>query len=148
MRFSTKSRYGIRALIDLSIYGTEEYVVLASIAERNHISAQYLEQIFANLRRADLVKGVKGAQGGYKLNRKPEEITVAQMLQALDGAYWIEDEQILNEGDGRYITQSIQELIIERINEQLECALESITLKDLQTYVLEAEKFAQNMYYI
>ena len=60
MNFSKKSRYGLRALIDLSVYSKESHVALAAIAERNSISPQYLEQVFAALRKAGIIKSVKG----------------------------------------------------------------------------------------
>ena len=63
MDFSKKCRYGLRALIDLAVNSKEERVPLNLIAERNHISLQYLEQVFAALRKKGLVKGVKGSQG-------------------------------------------------------------------------------------
>lgn len=65
MNLSKKSRYGITALIDLAVYARNQCVQLSSIAERNKISVKYLEQIFSGLRRAGLVKSIKGPQGGY-----------------------------------------------------------------------------------
>lgn len=63
MKLSNKCRYGLRALVDLSTRTSQEYVVLATLASDNNISQQYLEQVFASLRRAGIVLGVKGAQG-------------------------------------------------------------------------------------
>jgi len=65
MKLSMKSRYGLRALIDLTINSKTEQVALNSIAERNKISPQYLEQVFASLRKAGIVKSIKGSQGGF-----------------------------------------------------------------------------------
>lgn len=73
MKLSMKSRYGLRALIDLTINSKTEQVALNSIAERNKISPQYLEQVFASLRKAGIVKSIKGSQGGYFLSRPPQE---------------------------------------------------------------------------
>ena len=70
MKLSMKSRYGLRALIDLSVNSKNEQVALGGIAERNNISPQYLEQVFASLRKAGIVKSIKGSQGGYFLNKK------------------------------------------------------------------------------
>ena len=67
MKLSMKSRYGLRALIDLSVNSKNEQVALGGIAERNNISPQYLEQVFAALRKAGIIKSVKGPQGGYLL---------------------------------------------------------------------------------
>ena len=92
MKLSKKCRYALRALIDLSVCSADDHVVLSTIAERNGISPQYLEQAFASLRRAGIVKGIKGSQGGYKLNKDPRKITIAAVLEALDGTYRIEGE--------------------------------------------------------
>ena len=64
MKLSTKGRYGLRAMIDLAQYGGEEPVSLASIAARQNISENYLEQLIARLRKAELVEGFRGAGGG------------------------------------------------------------------------------------
>ena len=76
MKLSKKSRYGLRALIDLAVNSRTELVSLGSIAQRNDISAQYLEHVFSALRKAHIVKSMKGSQGGYFLERDPKEITV------------------------------------------------------------------------
>ena len=76
MKFSKKSRYGLTSLIDLSVHSQNGHVALNSIAERNDISPQYLEQVFAALRRAGIVKSIKGPQGGYLLNHPAEKITL------------------------------------------------------------------------
>ena len=85
MKFSKKSRYGVAALIDLAVNSKNGHVALGSIAERNEISPQYLEQVFASLRRAGIVKSVKGSQGGYLLKYPSSSITVASIIQALEG---------------------------------------------------------------
>ena len=74
MKLSKKSRYGLRALIDLAVNSRTELVSLGSIAQRNDISAQYLEHVFSALRKAHIVKSMKGSQGGYFLERDPKEI--------------------------------------------------------------------------
>ena len=73
MKFSKKSRYGLTSLIDLSVHSKNGHVALNSIAERNDISPQYLEQVFAALRRAGIVKSIKGPQGGYLLKSSGRE---------------------------------------------------------------------------
>ena len=119
MKISKKCRYGLRALIDLSANAGKEYMVLGNIAERNGISPQYLEQVFASLRRAGIVKGNKGSQGGYQLSVDPKELTVSDILEALDGSYQIEAEEKPDDSHGYGISVSIQELVIDRLNEEL-----------------------------
>lgn len=148
MKFSRKCRYALRALIDLSVSAEKDSVVLGNIALRNGISPQYLEQVFASLRRAGIVKGLKGSQGGYRLNVDPKKLTVSAILEALDGSYQIEKEEIPDDSHGRGIAVSIQELVIDQINNQLDQVLKSITLDDLKKSYLDHMEDGQDMYYI
>ena len=131
MNFSKKSRYGLRALIDLSVYSKESHVALAAIAERNSISPQYLEQVFASLRKAGIVKSIKGSQGGYFLSRPPQEITVSSIIEALEGDYRIEDEELPKEGKYTGSVKAIQKLVIDRVNDSVTEILRSVTLLSL-----------------
>ncbi len=86
MKISTKGRYGLRAVLDLAMYDIgEEPVSLTEIADRQQISANYLEQLMSKLKKADIVKGVRGAQGGYHMARPASEISVGEILRALEG---------------------------------------------------------------
>lgn len=85
MKLSTKGRYGLRALIDLALYSEEEPVNIQSIAKRQNISESYLEQLVRKLRTAGLVTSVRGAGGGYQLSRPASEISVGDVLRALEG---------------------------------------------------------------
>lgn len=85
MRISTRGRYGLRALVDLALNNPTEVTALRSIAENQQISEAYLEQVFANLRKTGLVIAIRGAQGGYKLGRPADRITVAEILNSLEG---------------------------------------------------------------
>lgn len=124
MKLSKRTRYGLHALIDLVIHAKTEQIALNSIAQRNGISEQYLEQVFSALRRARIVKSVKGAQGGYFLEKDPSDITVSEVVEVLEGNYFLEDETGGTE-EGRRV---IQELIVERVNKSLKEILEGITL--------------------
>lgn len=84
MRLSTKGRYAVTAMMDLAIHCQSGPVTLAAISQCQAISLSYLEQLFAKLRRADLVEGVRGPGGGYRLARPAEQITVAQIIRAVD----------------------------------------------------------------
>ncbi len=85
MKLSTKGRYGLRALIDLALHSESEAVALSSIAERQNISISYLEQLIAKLKKAGIVNSTRGAQGGYTLAKAPENISVGEILRALEG---------------------------------------------------------------
>ena len=148
MKISKKCRYGLRALVDLSSNFADEYVVLGNIAERNNISPQYLEQVFASLRRAGIIKGIKGSQGGYRLNVDPKELTVSEILEALDGSYQIEKEDMPEDSHGLGIAVSIQKLVIDQLNIELENTLKKVTLDDLRKNYLDYKEYDRDMYYI
>jgi Rrf2 family iron-sulfur cluster assembly transcriptional regulator len=84
MRLSTKGRYAVMAMADLARHGRERAVSLAEIAGRQEISLSYLEQLFARLRRAGLVKSVRGPGGGYRLARQADETWIADIVVAVD----------------------------------------------------------------
>ena len=86
MKLSTKGRYGLRAFIDLAEFSGEEPVSISSISERQEISERYLEQLMAKLKKAGLVRSIRGAGGGYVLAKKAEEISVGDVLRALEGS--------------------------------------------------------------
>ena len=137
MKLSMKSRYGLRALIDLTINSKTEQVALNSIAERNKISPQYLEQVFASLRKAGIVKSIKGSQGG-----------VSSIIEALEGDYRIEDEELPKEGKYTGSVKAIQKLVIDRVNDSVTEILQSVTLHDLEKEYQEYIDYGQDMYYI
>lgn len=84
MRLSTKGRYAVTAMLDLAIHDRDGPVTLADISQAQGISLSYLEQLFSKLRKDKLVEGVRGPGGGYRLARMPNQITVAQVITAVD----------------------------------------------------------------
>ena len=82
---STKGRYALRIMVDLAMHDGVEPVSVRAIAQRQEISGKYMEQIISVLTRAGLLRSVRGAQGGYHLARRPEEITVGMILRATEG---------------------------------------------------------------
>lgn len=86
MKISTKGRYGLRIMTDIASNGADECVPLKDIAEREHLSEKYLEQIINLLVKANLVKSVRGAKGGYRLTKPADEITVEDILKAAEGS--------------------------------------------------------------
>lgn len=84
MRLTTKGRYAVTAMLDLAFHSQTNPVTLTDIATRQTISLSYLEQLFARLRKAGMVKGVRGPGGGYKLSRDPKDISIAQIITAVD----------------------------------------------------------------
>jgi Rrf2 family iron-sulfur cluster assembly transcriptional regulator len=86
MRLTTKGRYAVTAMLDLALNGVDRPVSLADISGRQDISLSYLEQLFAKLRRNNLVSSVRGPGGGYRLSRGGGEIFVAQIIDAVNEA--------------------------------------------------------------
>lgn len=84
MKLSTKGRYAVTAMLDLALHQDSGPVILADISQGQGISLSYLEQLFAHLRRARLVRGVRGPGGGYRLARPARAITVADIIVAVD----------------------------------------------------------------
>ena len=84
MNLSTKGRYAVMAMVDLAVQSADKPVTLAAVAERQEIPLAYLEQIFARLKRAGLVKSVRGPGGGYRLGKAAVEMNVAEIMYAAD----------------------------------------------------------------
>lgn len=84
MKLSTKGRYAVMAMVDLAAQSEGRPIALSDIAERQEISLSYLEQLFAKLRRGNLVKSVRGPGGGYLLARTPEETRISDIILAVD----------------------------------------------------------------
>lgn len=147
MKLSTKGRYGLRSMIDLTLNSKGEQVALYSIAERQNISVSYLEQVFSILRKAGLVNSIKGAQGGYMLADKPENITVGRVLRVLEGNLSIVD-YTSDEEDQKSIEHCLKVNVWQKIDESINAVVDNLTLKDL---VEEYEKMNHNenlMFYI
>ena len=117
MKLSTRAKYGLKALIDLGLYSEKEAVSLQSIAGRQNISVSYLEQLMALLKKAGLVKSVRGAAGGYFLGRPAEEISVGDILRVLDGC----------QGSDLCVAK----LVWKRINDSITDAVDTLMLSEL-----------------
>ncbi len=85
LSITTKSPYALRALVELSSMGLDTPVPIAELARRRDIPVQFLEQLFAVLRRAGLLRSQRGVKGGYTFARDPTEITVLEIVELLDG---------------------------------------------------------------
>jgi Rrf2 family protein len=86
MMFSTKAEYGVRVMVELARRAGEDPIPLAEIAEHDGLPLAYLEHLVARLRKAGLVDSRRGSRGGYLLARSPTEITMAEVVQALEGS--------------------------------------------------------------
>jgi len=150
VKLSTRGEYGLRAMFDLAQHYGEGPIPIKSVAERQDISEHYLEQLIAVLRKAGLVKSVRGAQGGYILSRDPEEITVGDIIRVLEGP--IAPVDCLNAGEGEGCERAetcVTRDIWEKVRDSISDVLDSFTLADM---VARASKMQQDdkyyMYYI
>ncbi len=84
MKLTTKGRYAVTAMLDISLHCKDKPVSLAEISERQDISLSYLEQLFSKLRKQGLVKSMRGPGGGYRLSRAPAEIAMSEIIMAVD----------------------------------------------------------------
>lgn len=84
MRLTTKGRYAVTAMLDLTMHSDKGPITLANISQRQGISLSYLEQLFSRLRKEGLVDSARGPGGGYSLSREAEKITVAEVIAAVD----------------------------------------------------------------
>lgn len=134
MKLSTKGRYGLRAFIDLAVCGESQPVSLTSIAQRQEISVSYLEQLMAKLKRAGLVKSVRGVNGGYRLAMSADEISVGDVLRALEGDLTpVEcagiDNDIKTHCTGS--SQCVSKIVWKRINDSINDTVDSIYIGEL-----------------
>ncbi|WP_278335158.1 MULTISPECIES: RrF2 family transcriptional regulator [Clostridium] len=123
---STKGRYGLIAMVFIAMNQQEEYIPLNLIAERQNISQNYLSQIFFLLRGANLVKSVRGFQGGYSLARKASDIYVGDILRVIEG-----ETNLANIHSHNDIEERINIAVWENIDKQINSVLYSITLEQL-----------------
>ena len=131
MRISTKGRYALRFMLDLAIYNTGEPVSLKEIAKRQEISEKYMEQIISLLNRAGYVRSIRGAQGGYVLNGKPEDYTVGMILRVTEGDLAPVDCLAKDAIECERKSSCVTVLVWEKINEAVKGVVDGITLADL-----------------
>ena len=132
MKLSTKGRYGLRALIDLAQYSEIEPVSISSIASRQGISERYLEQLMTLLKKAGLIKSIRGAGGGYVLAKEMNEISVGDVLRALEGSLEPVEcsannqKEVCQAADG-----CVTKYVWQKINESINRTVDEINLKQL-----------------
>ena len=139
MKVSTRGRYGLRAMVELTRNQGAGAIPLREIAEKQDISEQYLEQLFSNLRKAELVKSVRGAKGGYLLNDSPENISVRDIIVALEGPI-APVECVLEDSEKcKYDDDCVTQVLWEKLKDCIDDMLISITLKDISDETLNED---------
>lgn len=146
MKISTKGRYGLTAMVDIAINAISENVTIKSISERQDISEGYLEQIFSSLRKAGLVKSIKGSQGGYILADSPSKITIGDILRTLEGNLSVLGDEIKEEEN--LLQKCIKGKIWSQMDNSINSIVDSITLENLVIEYNKMTDSSQSMYYI
>lgn len=132
MKLSTKGRYGLRALIDLAQYSGESPVSITSISARQDLSERYLEQLMSLLKKAGIVRSVRGAGGGYVLAKEIGKISVGDVLRALEGDLRPVDCAGLETDGGCSASDScVTKYVWQRINESISRTVDEIMLDQL-----------------
>lgn len=129
MRLTTKGRYAVTAMLDLTLHAKKGPVSLADISERQGISISYLEQLFAKLRKNKLVTSVRGPGGGYQLNGKETDIYVAQIIDAVDES--VDVTRCGGEGDCQNGERCLTHDLWQDLSEQIHSFLSGISLGNL-----------------
>jgi Rrf2 family iron-sulfur cluster assembly transcriptional regulator len=129
MRLSTKGRYAVTAMLDLTLQGGKGPVTLAEISETQGISLSYLEQLFACLRSKQLVRGVRGPGGGYYLGRSAEDISIADIICAVDE--WVEFTRCGGNRDCRDGKRCLTHNLWDDLSNEIFTFLSRITLAEL-----------------
>ena len=134
MKLTTKGRYGLRAVIDLAMYAKNEPVSLSDVAERQNISISYLEQLIAKLKKAGIVQSTRGAQGGYSLAKNPKEVSVGEILRALEGSLSpVDCSAVDGEGETECSASNfcVTKYVWKRINDSINDTVNNIFLSEL-----------------
>ena len=130
MKLSTRGRYGIHAMYDLALRADGGPQSIKAISERQGVPEAYLEQLFAVLKRENLVVSTRGAQGGYTLSRPPEAITVGDVLRALEGGLGLveclDEEEVCGKS-----CACASRVVWQKLRDGLNAIVDGITLRDM-----------------
>lgn len=132
LRLSTKGRYGVLAMVELALHYGQGPVSIKEISEKQKFSDSYMEQLFSTLKNSGLVRSLRGAHGGYVLARDPSDITVGDIIRALEGP--IELAECINENDNYDCVKSLECLtkgLWEDMRDSINDVIDHRSLQDL-----------------
>jgi Rrf2 family iron-sulfur cluster assembly transcriptional regulator len=129
MRLTTKGRYAVTAMLDLTIHADEKPVSLSDISQRQSISLSYLEQLFSRLRQSGLVSSVRGPGGGYRLGRPGESIFIAQIIDAVNES--VDTTSCQGKGDCQGGEICLTHSLWDQLSHEIHSFLNAISLADL-----------------
>ena len=138
MKLSTKGRYASRAMLDLSLHFGEGPIMVKDIARRHNLSERYLEQLLIPLKTAGLVRGIRGARGGFMLAKPPSEIRLLDIIRIMEGSTspveCVDDERLCSASD-KCATREVWK----EMKEAIDNVLMATTLEDLKDNHIKAE---------
>ena len=154
MKLSTQSRYGVRAIFDIAYHSEGLETQVKDISRRQGISQRYLEQIFQKLKRAGIVGSKRGPAGGYFLGKKPEDITIGEIIQITEGN--ISPVRCVNVEDSSQVCERFNECVTQVVwneaGKRLKEYFDSVTIKDLcglaKEMGIKKDFYRKFMYYI
>jgi len=134
MKLSTKSTYGLRAMLNVAMEPTGIAVPISDISKKEGISVQYLEQLLNKLRHEGLIESVRGPKGGYMLSKDPVDITVADIVKALEGdirlSHCVSSAKVPG-SNCKKMRSCVPKLVWLKLSNAISDCLESMTLEDL-----------------
>ena len=159
MKLTTKSRYGVRAIFDIAYHGGGMPAQIQDISDRQRISPRYLEQIFQKLKKAKILGSKRGPRGGYFLLKKPEEITLYDIVVSAEGPIELvfcvgedTDGEPCGAPECRMKDQCVASPLWQRVGEQIADVFRGTTIKDLcdraEALGIQRHREAEFMYYI
>lgn len=129
MKLTSKGRYAVTAMLDVALHARKEPVSLSDISDRQAISLSYLEQLFSRLRKEDLVSSVRGPGGGYRLGREAGEISVGQVIRAVDET--VDATKCQGSADCQGGERCLTHSLWHDLSERITVFLDNITLGEL-----------------
>jgi Rrf2 family protein len=130
MKLSTKGRYATRAMIELAMRSEPGPIQLKGVADAQDVSAKYLERLFQMLKQADILRSIRGVHGGYVLAKSPEQITILEIVEAVEGKLSIVD-CVINSDDCQRSPECVTRNLWSHVNNIMVDFLGTITLADL-----------------
>ena len=142
MKLSTKGRYGLKAMVDLATeYDSGGKLSITQLSERQGISYSYLEQLIALLKKSHLVSASRGAAGGYKLSKPPEDITVGEVLKALEGSTALVECVDTCGTDCDNVCSCAARPLWLKLQQRIDDVLETTTIRDMANdYITQKER--------
>lgn len=137
MKISTKGRYALRLMLDLAVHGSGDPIRLKDVARRQNISEKYLEQIISILNKAGYVRSVRGPQGGYVLQNRPEAYTVGMILRLTEGSLCPVDCVDEKGSSCEMEKDCTTRLLWKKLNDAINGVVDTVTLEDLVNWRAE-----------